>query len=142
MAERVQGAYEQLIGRARQLGVLASCSALLGWDEQTYMPRGGSAHRGEQMARYAAFIMAAVSETIVREYFELHEFLVRQHRKHISPNRKPDEDDDIDFFVLNPKPRAGRGDLLLQRRRLHQLGLDVHDDPRQRQMHGQVRPGG
>jgi carboxypeptidase Taq len=50
MADRVPGAYEELIGRARQLGVLVSCSALLGWDEQTYMPKGGSAHRGEQMA--------------------------------------------------------------------------------------------
>src|SRR5215468_3475086 len=47
--------------------------------------------------------MAAVSETIVREYFELHEFLVRQHRKYISPTRG--EDDDIDFFVLNPQPQ-------------------------------------
>jgi hypothetical protein len=47
--------------------------------------------------------MAAVSETIVREYFELHEFLVRQHRKFVSPTRG--EDDEIDFFVLNPHPR-------------------------------------
>ncbi|HEY5910989.1 MAG TPA: hypothetical protein VJA21_10345 [Verrucomicrobiae bacterium] len=46
--------------------------------------------------------MAAVSETIVREYFELHEFLVRQHRKYVSPTRR--EDDDIDFVVLNPDP--------------------------------------
>ena len=44
--------------------------------------------------------MAAVSETIVREYFELHEFLVRQHRKHTTPGKR--EDDDIDFFVFNP----------------------------------------
>lgn len=44
--------------------------------------------------------MSAVSETIVREYFELHEFLVRQHRKHIAQTRR--EEDDIDFFVLNP----------------------------------------
>ena len=44
--------------------------------------------------------MSAVSETIVREYFELHEFLVRQHRKYIAQTRR--EDDDIDFFVLNP----------------------------------------
>jgi hypothetical protein len=44
--------------------------------------------------------MSSVSETIVREYFELHEFLVRQHRKYIAPQRS--EDDDIDFFVLNP----------------------------------------
>ena len=47
--------------------------------------------------------MAAVSETIVREYFEQHEFLVRQHRKYIGQTRR-EEDDDIDFFVLNPHP--------------------------------------
>jgi hypothetical protein len=47
--------------------------------------------------------MPAVSETIVREYFELHEFLVRQHRKYISQAHRA-EDDDIDFFVLNPQP--------------------------------------
>ncbi len=46
--------------------------------------------------------MSSVSETIVREYFELHDFLVRQHRKYVSPNKR--EDDDIDFFVLSPHP--------------------------------------
>ncbi len=46
--------------------------------------------------------MAAVSETIVREYFELHGFLVRQQRKFIAPNRSGDEE--IDFFVYNPQP--------------------------------------
>ena len=54
--------------------------------------------------------MSAVSETIVREYFELHEFLVRQHRKYISQTRRGD-DDDIDFFVLNPHPQAPNGAL-------------------------------
>jgi hypothetical protein len=48
--------------------------------------------------------MPAVSETIVREYFELHEFLVRQHCKYISQTHRA-EDDDIDFFVLNPHPQ-------------------------------------
>ena len=48
--------------------------------------------------------MSAVSETIVREYFELHSFLVRQHRKYVAPNRKQEEDD-IDFFVCNPHPK-------------------------------------
>jgi len=47
--------------------------------------------------------MAAVSETIVREYFELHEFLVRQRRKYIAQTKR--EEDDIDFFVLNPHPQ-------------------------------------
>jgi hypothetical protein len=54
--------------------------------------------------------MSAVSETIVREYFELHEFLVRQHRKYIGQTRR-EEEDDIDFFVLNPHPAAGEGQL-------------------------------
>jgi hypothetical protein len=54
--------------------------------------------------------MPAVSETIVREYFELNEFLVRQHRKYISQTRR-EEDDDIDFFVLNPHPQAPAGAL-------------------------------
>jgi hypothetical protein len=49
--------------------------------------------------------MAAVSETIVREYFELHGFFVRQHRKYVAPTRK--EDEEIDFFVLNPRPHPG-----------------------------------
>jgi hypothetical protein len=47
-------------------------------------------------------IMSAVSEIIVREYFELHEFLVRQQRKHIAQNQR--QVADIDFFVLNPRP--------------------------------------
>jgi hypothetical protein len=47
--------------------------------------------------------MAAVSETIVREFFELHGFLVRQSRKFMS--REKAERDGIDFFVWNPHPR-------------------------------------
>ncbi len=52
--------------------------------------------------------MSAVSETIVREYFEMHEFLVRQHRKYIAQTKR--DDDDIDFFVLNPRPQPREGD--------------------------------
>jgi hypothetical protein len=47
--------------------------------------------------------MAAVSETIVREYFELNGFLVRQFRKYVAPAGR--EDEDIDFLVLNPHPQ-------------------------------------
>jgi hypothetical protein len=53
--------------------------------------------------------MSAVSETIVREFFELHGFLVRQHRKYIAQTKR--EDDDIDFFVLNPTGKYGEGQL-------------------------------
>jgi carboxypeptidase Taq len=53
MAGDVPRAYERLIQRARELKVLASCSALLEWDEQTYMPMGGSTHRAEQLGHLA-----------------------------------------------------------------------------------------
>ena len=49
--------------------------------------------------------MSAVSETIVREFFELHGFFVRQQRKFVAPQRR--EEEDIDFFAINPHPRAG-----------------------------------
>ncbi len=52
--------------------------------------------------------MSAVSESIVREYFEQHEFLIRQRRKYIGQTRGQDEDD-IDFFVLNPHPQVQSG---------------------------------
>ena len=45
-----------------------------------------------------------MSESIVREYFELHGFLVRQQRKHVAPARR--EGEAIDFFVLNPSFRS------------------------------------
>jgi len=53
--------------------------------------------------------MAAVSETIVREYFELHGFFVRQQRKYIAPSRR--EDDEVDFFVIHPQPQPRPGPL-------------------------------
>lgn len=49
--------------------------------------------------------MAAVSETIVREFFEIHGFLVCQQTKHTAVGRSADED--IDFFVTNPRPASG-----------------------------------
>ena len=57
--------------------------------------------------------MAAVSETIVREFFESHEFLVRQYRKYVAPAGR--EDDDIDFFIFNPhsQPRVNELPFLL-----------------------------
>jgi hypothetical protein len=53
--------------------------------------------------------LSSVSETIVREYFELHEFLVRQHRKYIVQTKR--EEDDIDFFVLNPHPQRREAEM-------------------------------
>src|SRR5262245_44934526 len=46
-------AYQQLIQRYRQARLLDSIGSLVGWDERTYMPPKGSAHRAEQMALLA-----------------------------------------------------------------------------------------
>jgi hypothetical protein len=49
--------------------------------------------------------MAAVSEAIVREYFELHGFFVRQQRKYVAPARR--EEEEVDFLLINPHPAPG-----------------------------------
>jgi carboxypeptidase Taq len=46
-------AYDSLIQRWKEAALLGSCGSVLGWDERTYMPRHGSAHRAEQMALLA-----------------------------------------------------------------------------------------
>jgi carboxypeptidase Taq len=47
-------AYAELVRRSKELGVLNSCAAVLGWDQQTYMPAKGAGLRGEQMAFLAS----------------------------------------------------------------------------------------
>jgi carboxypeptidase Taq len=46
-------AYSELIRRVKQCRLLGSCAEMLAWDERTYMPHNGSAHRAEQMALLA-----------------------------------------------------------------------------------------
>lgn len=44
---------DDLVSRLKSTAVLASCSALLGWDEQTYLPPGGAGHRADQLGLLA-----------------------------------------------------------------------------------------
>src|SRR5207302_3692215 len=46
-------AYTELIRKVKECRLLGSCAELLAWDERTYMPHHGSAHRAEQMALLA-----------------------------------------------------------------------------------------
>ncbi|MBI3410073.1 MAG: carboxypeptidase M32 [Planctomycetes bacterium] len=46
-------AYDELIQRFKETRLLESIGGLVGWDERTYMPPRGSAHRAEQMALLA-----------------------------------------------------------------------------------------
>ena len=49
-------AYDQLLYASKEISLLSSCASLLGWDEQTYMPRGGAEHRSAQMALLAGMV--------------------------------------------------------------------------------------
>jgi carboxypeptidase Taq len=49
-------AYAELVRLAHEEALLASCSDLLEWDEETCMPRGGVEHRSAQMALLAGLI--------------------------------------------------------------------------------------
>jgi carboxypeptidase Taq len=47
-------AYAELVRRSKDVALIQSCSAVLQWDQQTYMPKAGSALRGDQLAMLAA----------------------------------------------------------------------------------------
>ena len=51
--------------------------------------------------------MSAVDEGIVREYFELHGFLVCQRRKYIVQARQKTGDEEVDLIVLSPGAPPG-----------------------------------
>lgn len=53
--------YDELIERFREYRLVDSIGSLLGWDERTYMPDKGSAHRAEQMAYIAKLAHERIS---------------------------------------------------------------------------------
>lgn len=60
-------AYAELVRRSKELGVINSCAAVLGWDHQTYMPPKGGALRGEQMAFLASLSHSKFTDPKVGE---------------------------------------------------------------------------
>ena len=45
--------YAELVSHLKQAAVLASCGAVLGWDEQTFLPPAGAEHRAAQLGLLA-----------------------------------------------------------------------------------------
>ncbi len=62
-----QDLFDELVSRLKQTAVLASCSALLGWDEQTYLPPGGAPHRAEQLGLLAGLAHQRATDPRVGE---------------------------------------------------------------------------
>jgi hypothetical protein len=50
--------------------------------------------------------MSSVDQGLTREYFEMHGFLVRQHRKYAVAAREKTADEEIDLIVFNPDAGA------------------------------------
>lgn len=65
-----QDAYDELLRRSRERALLSSCLELLSWDELTYMPRGGVAHRARQMAYMAGLLHDAATDERLGELLE------------------------------------------------------------------------
>src|SRR5262249_8436394 len=64
-------AYTELVRNVREQALLGSCGSLLGWDERTYMPRAGVAHRGEQMALIARLCHQMMTAPLIGELLGL-----------------------------------------------------------------------
>ena len=65
-----QDAYQQLIQRFRETRLLESIGSLVGWDERTYMPPKGSAHRADQMALLAKLVHEKVTAPALGELLD------------------------------------------------------------------------
>ena len=71
--------------------------------------------------------MSAVDENIVREYFELHGFLVCQRRKYIVQTRQSGADEEMDLIVLNPRvpPEAAPSEFEITSKTLSQVSRAI-----------------
>jgi carboxypeptidase Taq len=64
---QAQTAYQELLRRAREEALLASAADVLAWDEETYLPRAGAAHRGAQLALLAGLAHERATDPRVGE---------------------------------------------------------------------------
>ena len=67
MAE-VKSTYQRLIAEIKQIALLGSCASVLGWDKQTYMPKGGARHRAEQLALLTGMIHERATAPQIGDY--------------------------------------------------------------------------
>src|SRR5215470_13764602 len=66
---RPRAAYDELVRRVKEEALLASCADVLGWDEETYLPPAGVAHRAEQQALLAGLLHDRATDPRLGELF-------------------------------------------------------------------------
>jgi carboxypeptidase Taq len=62
-----QELYDELVSHLTGTALLGSCSAVLGWDEQTYLPTGGAEHRANQLSLLAGMVHERATSSRVGE---------------------------------------------------------------------------
>src|SRR6516162_2990017 len=67
MPRTPEKAYAELTERLQSTALLESCANVLGWDEQTYMPPGGAAHRANQLSLLAGLCHERATAPVVGE---------------------------------------------------------------------------
>ena len=63
-------AYTQLIEESKQRSLLESCSSVLAWDEQTYLPTGGAELRANQLSMLAGMIHERATSSRIGDLLE------------------------------------------------------------------------
>ena len=66
-----ESAYLELIRRAREQAIIASCADLLSWDEETYVPAAGLRHRSDQLVWLTTQLHARATDPRTRELLEV-----------------------------------------------------------------------
>ena len=70
MDQSSRNAYEQLIESTRAVSLLRSTSALLHWDQQTMMPKGGLAYRSKQLTQIETLAHQKFTDPKIGEWIE------------------------------------------------------------------------
>ncbi len=62
--------YDDFIKFRRETSTLASCGSVLGWDQETYMPKGGAEIRAQQLATISGLVHRRVTSDQYKELLE------------------------------------------------------------------------
>ena len=64
-------AYTELTQRVRNIALLSSAGSILGWDERTYMPRGGSNIRDDQLSLLSGMVHEQFTSPRIGELLDI-----------------------------------------------------------------------
>ncbi len=70
MTQAIERTYEQLTARMREVHTLGAVASLLGWDQETYMPKRAAARRAEQQALMRELVHRRFTDDAIGAWLE------------------------------------------------------------------------